>query len=79
MSVHITTSFSKLPPRRGIGNQPHVFRWRGSACGAIRIAHLGDCMGMLIRGEEIVWRTEEMWWNVSSLLTSSLSSLSGWI
>ena len=30
----------------------------------IRIAHLGDCMGMLIRGEEIVWRTEEMWWNV---------------
>ena len=31
----------------------------------IRIAHLGDCMGMLIRGEEIVWRTEEMWWNVS--------------
>lgn len=31
----------------------------------IRIAHLGDCMGMLIRGDEIVWRTEEMWWNVS--------------
>ncbi len=32
----------------------------------IRIAHLGDCMGMLIRGEEIVWRTEEMWWTVSN-------------
>lgn len=31
----------------------------------LTIAHLGDCMGMLIRGEEIVWRTEEMWWNVS--------------
>lgn len=31
----------------------------------VRIAHLGDCMGMLIRGEEVVWRTEEMWWNVS--------------
>ncbi|KAI8995210.1 hypothetical protein BD414DRAFT_513039 [Trametes punicea] len=32
----------------------------------IRIAHLGDCMGMLIRGEEIVWRTEEMWWNFNT-------------
>lgn len=34
----------------------------------IRIAHLGDCMGMLIRGETIVWRTEEMWWGVSVIL-----------
>ena len=34
----------------------------------IRIAHLGDCMGMLIRGEEIVWRTEEMWWTVSGIV-----------
>ncbi|KAI0631587.1 phosphatase 2C-like domain-containing protein [Trametes polyzona] len=32
----------------------------------IRIAHLGDCMGMLIRGETIVWRTEEMWWNFNT-------------
>ncbi|KAI0758647.1 phosphatase 2C-like domain-containing protein [Trametes elegans] len=32
----------------------------------IRIAHLGDCMGMLIRGEEIVWRTEEMWWSFNT-------------
>lgn len=32
----------------------------------IKIAHLGDCMGMLIRGEEIVWRTEEMWWNFNT-------------
>lgn len=32
----------------------------------IRIAHLGDCMGMLVRGEEVVWRTEEMWWSVST-------------
>ena len=30
----------------------------------IRIAHLGDCMGMLVRGEEIVWRSDEMWWSV---------------
>ena len=33
-------SSSALPPRRGISNQPHVFRWRGSARGALRIAHL---------------------------------------
>lgn len=33
----------------------------------IRIAHLGDCMGMLVRGDNIVWRTEEMWWGVSHL------------
>ncbi|KAJ3480079.1 hypothetical protein NLI96_g8609 [Meripilus lineatus] len=32
----------------------------------VRIAHLGDCMGMLIRGEEVVWRTEEMWWNFNT-------------
>ena len=30
----------------------------------IRIAHLGDCMGMLVRGGGIVWRSEEMWWRV---------------
>jgi hypothetical protein len=30
----------------------------------IRIAHLGDCMGMLVRGCDIVWRSEEMWWAV---------------
>ncbi|PCH34723.1 hypothetical protein WOLCODRAFT_124897 [Wolfiporia cocos MD-104 SS10] len=32
----------------------------------IRIAHLGDSMGMLIRGDEIVWRTDEMWWNFNT-------------
>jgi hypothetical protein len=31
----------------------------------IRIAHLGDCMGMLVRGDEIAWRSDEMWWGVS--------------
>ena len=30
----------------------------------IRIAHLGDCMGMLVRGTDIIWRSEEMWWAV---------------
>jgi hypothetical protein len=32
----------------------------------IRIAHLGDCMGMLVREDDIVWRSEEMWWGVRS-------------
>ena len=51
-------------PVSGKPTQPEV-----STDGAvIRIAHLGDCMGMLIRGEEIVWRTEEMWWNVSTCI-----------
>ena len=31
----------------------------------VKIAHIGDCMAMLVRGEEIVWRSEEMWWAVS--------------
>ncbi|KAJ7230463.1 hypothetical protein GGX14DRAFT_583347 [Mycena pura] len=28
----------------------------------LKIAHLGDCMGMLVRGGTIAWRSEEMWW-----------------
>ncbi|KAF7790118.1 hypothetical protein EIP86_001070 [Pleurotus ostreatoroseus] len=50
----------------------HAEAARAPAAGAadrgavIRIAHLGDCMAMLIRGEEIVWRTEEMWWNFNT-------------
>ncbi|KAG5653872.1 hypothetical protein H0H81_009694 [Sphagnurus paluster] len=28
----------------------------------LKIAHIGDCMGMLVRGDEVVWRSEEMWW-----------------
>ncbi|KZT70426.1 hypothetical protein DAEQUDRAFT_205393 [Daedalea quercina L-15889] len=40
VSVHITMNEGKLPPRKGIGNQPYVFRWKGSTRGAIRIAHL---------------------------------------
>ncbi|KZT67545.1 hypothetical protein DAEQUDRAFT_388416 [Daedalea quercina L-15889] len=48
-------------PRRS-GQHPAVSE-RGAT---LTIAHLGDCMGMLIRGEEIVWRTEEMWWNFNT-------------
>ncbi|KAH7886646.1 phosphatase 2C-like domain-containing protein [Phlebopus sp. FC_14] len=28
----------------------------------LKIAHLGDCMGMLVRDEQVVWRSTEMWW-----------------
>ncbi|KAF8063541.1 hypothetical protein FPV67DRAFT_251601 [Lyophyllum atratum] len=28
----------------------------------LKIANIGDCMGMLVRGDDIVWRSEEMWW-----------------
>ncbi|KAG9312609.1 hypothetical protein JVU11DRAFT_7006 [Chiua virens] len=28
----------------------------------LKIAHLGDCMGMLVRDEHIAWRSSEMWW-----------------
>ncbi|KII84710.1 hypothetical protein PLICRDRAFT_57238 [Plicaturopsis crispa FD-325 SS-3] len=34
----------------------------------LRIAHVGDCMGMLVRGEEIVWRSDEMWWGFNAPL-----------
>ncbi|TCD71114.1 hypothetical protein EIP91_000208 [Steccherinum ochraceum] len=67
------SSFLFPRPRAGLNNPqaprpktPGARSQEESRGGAvIRIAHLGDCMGMLIRGEEIVWRTEEMWWNVS--------------
>lgn len=39
ISIHITINTARVPPRKGVGNQPFVFRWRGSARGAIRIAH----------------------------------------
>ncbi|CDO70670.1 hypothetical protein BN946_scf184761.g7 [Trametes cinnabarina] len=39
---------------------------RGHPGAVIRIAHLGDCMGMLVRGDAIVWRTEEMWWTFNT-------------
>jgi serine/threonine protein phosphatase PrpC len=32
----------------------------------IKIANLGDSMAMLVRGREIVWRSEEMWWSFNT-------------
>ncbi|KAJ7249515.1 hypothetical protein B0H12DRAFT_963036, partial [Mycena haematopus] len=41
----------------------------------LKIAHMGDCMGMLVRGGEVAWRSEEMWWrwNTPVQLTSTAS------
>ncbi|KZT04753.1 uncharacterized protein LAESUDRAFT_750932 [Laetiporus sulphureus 93-53] len=40
ISVQITINRTNVPVRRGRGNQPYVFKWRGSSRGAIRIAHV---------------------------------------
>ncbi|KAK0502431.1 phosphatase 2C-like domain-containing protein, partial [Armillaria luteobubalina] len=32
----------------------------------VKIAHVGDCMGMLVRGTECVWRSDEMWWSFNT-------------
>ncbi|KAK1223168.1 hypothetical protein PQX77_013961 [Marasmius sp. AFHP31] len=32
----------------------------------VKLAHVGDCMGMLVRGDQVVWRSEEMWWNFNT-------------
>ncbi|KAH9943518.1 hypothetical protein B0H21DRAFT_748796 [Amylocystis lapponica] len=40
VAVHITINTMRLPPRKGVGNKPYVFRARRSARGCIRIAHL---------------------------------------
>ncbi|KAF9653427.1 hypothetical protein BDM02DRAFT_1919790 [Thelephora ganbajun] len=32
----------------------------------IKIANLGDSMAMLVRGKDIIWRSEEMWWSFNT-------------
>ncbi|KAJ7498025.1 hypothetical protein B0H11DRAFT_1998344 [Mycena galericulata] len=34
----------------------------GELTPVLKIAHVGDCMGMLVRGGAVAWRSEEMWW-----------------
>ncbi|KAG6914551.1 hypothetical protein DXG01_016660 [Tephrocybe rancida] len=40
----------------------------GKEEGGVRldVAQVGDCMGMVVRGDEIVWRSEEMWWGFNT-------------
>ncbi|KAF8228709.1 hypothetical protein L208DRAFT_1403405 [Tricholoma matsutake] len=54
---------STTPPLPKLRNDPEVkLESPTSPVPVVKIAHIGDCMGMLVRGEEIVWRSEEMWW-----------------
>ncbi|KAF7317044.1 Protein phosphatase [Mycena chlorophos] len=41
---------------------PHLDGADGGFAPVLKIAHLGDCMGMLVRDGAIAWRSEEMWW-----------------
>lgn len=68
-TVPIQSSSAATTPSPPSGAQttvlPSTTRSDDTECDAvIRIAHLGDCMGMLVRDDEIVWRSEEMWWSV---------------
>ncbi|KAH8105473.1 hypothetical protein BXZ70DRAFT_920999 [Cristinia sonorae] len=60
------TGFTYPQPLRGKAIHARSQEESRGGGAVIRIAHLGDCMGMLIRGEDIVWRTEEMWWNFNT-------------
>ncbi|PPQ90483.1 hypothetical protein CVT25_014766 [Psilocybe cyanescens] len=46
------------PPQSDPSDDPSATHYDA----VIRIAHLGDCMGMLIRENSIAWRSDEMWW-----------------
>ncbi|PFH46540.1 hypothetical protein AMATHDRAFT_69605 [Amanita thiersii Skay4041] len=39
---------------------------KGGYDAVIKIANLGDCMAMLVRGEEIAWRSQEMVWSFNT-------------
>ncbi|OJT06202.1 hypothetical protein TRAPUB_2948 [Trametes pubescens] len=39
-SVHITVNTARVPPRKGIGNEPYVFAAHGGTAGAVRIANI---------------------------------------
>ncbi|KAF9242792.1 hypothetical protein BU15DRAFT_43644 [Melanogaster broomeanus] len=53
-------------PRAPTSPPPILFNFptppRPTYDAVLKIAHLGDCMGMLVRDEYIAWRSEEMWW-----------------
>jgi hypothetical protein len=69
-----------MTPRRAVSPTPGTLNaelidgTRQGSGAVLKIAHLGDCMGMLVRGEDIVWRSEEMWWSVSPFPSPLLST-----
>jgi serine/threonine protein phosphatase PrpC len=58
------TGTSRTTPLLESRNDPEVKLESPASVPVVKIAHIGDCMGMLVRGEEIIWRSEEMWWAV---------------
>ncbi|KIJ67255.1 hypothetical protein HYDPIDRAFT_127141 [Hydnomerulius pinastri MD-312] len=50
------------PPRPMLFNSPTPAPPKPTYDAVLKIAHLGDCMGMLVRDEYVAWRSAEMWW-----------------
>ncbi|KAG6897253.1 hypothetical protein C0992_003037, partial [Termitomyces sp. T32_za158] len=44
------------------GSSTALIAYLASTPPAVHLAHVGDCMGMVVRNGEIVWRSDEMWW-----------------
>ncbi|KAJ8521594.1 hypothetical protein ONZ45_g1776 [Pleurotus djamor] len=61
------TSSTITPPSIEITvSEPTADNDSSSFVPVIKLAHVGDCTAMLVRGEEIVWRSEEMWWDFNT-------------
>ncbi|KAJ7036522.1 phosphatase 2C-like domain-containing protein [Mycena alexandri] len=43
----------------------------------LKIAHVGDCMGMLVREGAVQWRSEEMWWRWNTPSTQTQTQTHG--
>ncbi|KAJ7089898.1 hypothetical protein B0H15DRAFT_922698 [Mycena belliarum] len=55
-----STAATAVPPHHT--SHPHPPPPAPATTPVLRIAHVGDCMGMLVRDGEVAWRSEEMWW-----------------
>ncbi|KAJ7056616.1 phosphatase 2C-like domain-containing protein [Mycena amicta] len=62
---------------------PHPDTAAAGMTPVLKVAHLGDCMGMLVRDGAIAWRSEEMWWRwntpvqLSAAIPTSSSASAG--
>ncbi|KAJ3577025.1 hypothetical protein NP233_g37 [Leucocoprinus birnbaumii] len=66
LSSSIRSGFSSESAAESTPVECELEECEGEYDAVIKIAHVGDCMGMLVRGEEIVWRSEEMWWDFNT-------------
>ncbi|KAG6893728.1 hypothetical protein C0993_000440, partial [Termitomyces sp. T159_Od127] len=58
VSAHTTAAGA---PLHG-GSSTALVAYLSDSPPAVHLAHIGDCMGMVVRNSEIVWRSDEMWW-----------------